>query len=388
MSEEVGRTRPVLPRPLAVLLGTAAATITIAGVKASSGIIGPVMLALVMTIAAHPMRAWLIRHRFPGWAASLTLIATVYLVLLAFAVALFAATARFADLLPTYKDQMAQQVDAMSAWLRGLGVTQDQLDQITKQFDASDLASLAGNALTSITSLLSLLFFVVTLLLFFALDAAWFPDRLDGTTAQRRPLAAALHTFASGTRSYLLVSTVFGLIVAVLDTGALWLLGVPAPLVWGLLAFITNYIPNIGFVIGLIPPMILGLLVGGLPLMLSVLAVYSVLNVVIQSVIQPRVVGGAVGLSGSLTFLSLVVWAWLLGALGALLAVPLSLLVKALLVDIASGEKWLSPLIDASDRAPEPPDDPRDAPEEDDPAIGATVVETGPPVSAPVIHGG
>ncbi len=167
-----------------------------------------------------------------------------------------------------------------------------------------------------------MLFFVVTLLLFFALDAAWFPDRLDSTPAQRRPLAAALHTFAHGTRSYLLVSTVFGLIVAVLDTGALWLLGVPAPLVWGLLAFITNYIPNIGFVIGLIPPMILGLLVGGLPLMLAVLAVYCVLNVVIQSVIQPRVVGGAVGLSGSLTFLSLVVWAWLLGALGALLAVP------------------------------------------------------------------
>ena len=79
--------------------------------------------------------------------------------------------------------------------------------------------------------------------------------------------------------------------------------GVPLPLTWGLLAFITNYIPNIGFIIGLIPPAILGLLEGGPSLMLAVIAVYCVLNVVIQSVIQPKVVGDAVGLSTTLTLL-------------------------------------------------------------------------------------
>ena len=116
-----------------------------------------------------------------------------------------------------------------------------------------------------------------------------------------------------GTRSYLIVSTVFGLIVAVIDTAALWVMGIPAPLLWGLLAFITNYIPNIGFIIGLIPVAVLGLLEGGVGLMLGVIAVYCLVNVVIQSVIQPKVVGDAVGLSATLTFLSLVFWAWVLG---------------------------------------------------------------------------
>ena len=112
----------------------------------------------------------------------------------------------------------------------------------------------------------------------------------------RKPqVVEALADFARGTRRYLAVSTVFGLIVAVLDTIALALLGVPLPLLWGLLAFITNYIPNIGFVIGLIPPAILALLEGGPGLMLAVIAVYCVLNVVIQSVIQPKVVGDTVG---------------------------------------------------------------------------------------------
>ena len=100
-----------------------------------------------------------------------------------------------------------------------------------------------------------------------------------------------------------------------------------------MLAFITNYIPNIGFVIGLIPPAVLALLDGGPRLMVIVIVFYSVINVVIQSIIQPKVVGDVVGLSATITFLSLVVWTWLIGPLGAVLAVPLSLLTKALLID-------------------------------------------------------
>jgi predicted PurR-regulated permease PerM len=134
---------------------------------------------------------------------------------------------------------------------------------------------------------------------------------------------------------------VFGLIVAVIDTGALWLIGVPLPLVWGLLSFITNYIPNIGFVIGLIPPALLALLEGGTKMMLLVIVVYSVINVVHPGVIQPKFVGDAVDLSVTLTMLSLVFWTFVIGPLGALLAVPLTLLAKALIIDIDPDTQWL-----------------------------------------------
>jgi predicted PurR-regulated permease PerM len=120
-----------------------------------------------------------------------------------------------------------------------------------------------------------------------------------------------------------------------------------------LLAFITNYIPNVGFVVGLVPPAILALLEGGPWLMLLVIAVYSVLNFLIQSVIQPKYVGESVGLSGSLTFLSLVFWGWTLGALGALLAVPLSLLAKSMLVDADPESRWLSNLLSGGPAAPD-----------------------------------
>ena len=343
----------LLPRPVVLLLGMAAATVTIAGMHGIAGLVGPAFLALVLTIAAHPLRGWLVRMHLPGWAATLIMTVSVYAFLLGFAVALVLAAAEFATLLPAYRDELESTIQDAIGWLGGLGVDEAQLQAISKSFDVGQLADFVADVLGSLVGVLSDLFFILTLLLFLAVDAAWFPLRLGETAGERGRLVAALSSFASGTRSYLVVSTVFGLIVAVIDTGALWLMGIPAPLLWGLLAFITNYIPNIGFIIGLVPVAVLGLLEGGFGLMLGVIAVYSLVNLVIQSVIQPKVVGDAVGLSASLTFLSLVFWAWVLGALGALLAIPLSLLVKALLVDFDPDSRWLKPLIGDSSTAPE-----------------------------------
>src|SRR3954451_1875523 len=117
---------------------------------------------------------------------------------------------------------------------------------------------------------------IVLLLLFLAMDASNFPAKLSSNRAGRPAAVKALESFAHGTRQYLIVSTVFGFIVAVLDAAFLALTPVPDPLLWGLLAFITNYIPNVGFIIGLVPPAVLGLLVGGPGLMLLVIAVYIV----------------------------------------------------------------------------------------------------------------
>ena len=150
------------------------------------------------------------------------------------------------------------------------------------------------------------------------------------------------------------MTTVFGLIVAVLDWIALAILGIPLAFTWGLLSFITNYIPNVGFLIGVVPPALLGLLTGGPSLMLIVIVVYSVLNIVVQSIIQPRFIGDAVGLSVTVTFVALVFWAWLLGPLGAILAIPLTLLCKALLVDVDPQARWDGALLRASAKEPDP----------------------------------
>jgi predicted PurR-regulated permease PerM len=359
----VGQPPELLPRGLLILVGAAAAVVTIAGLRAGAGILGPTVLALVLTIAVHPLQRVVARYGLPNWVGTLVGITGVYLLLLALSAALVIAVARFGTLLPEYQNEFNRLVESATDRLATYGVGDEQIDSIAANFDVGQAVGVASTVLSGLLSLSSDLLFIITLLLFMGVDATHIPQRLSQARSERRGFVDALRSFADGTQRYLVVSTVFGFIVAVLDTVFLAFTPVPVPLLWGLLAFITNYIPNIGFVIGLVPPALLGLLEGGPQLMLLVIVVYTVLNFVIQTVIQPKFVGDAVGLSGTVTFLSLVFWSWVLGAVGALLAVPLSLLVKALLVDVDPRSAWLRPLLAGGPASPgQPVDDIADPP--------------------------
>jgi AI-2 transport protein TqsA len=339
------RMRTPVARAAVVLAALAAGVLVIWGLKAGATTIGPVFLALVLTIAVHPAHVWARRHHWPAWLSVLANLVLVYVLLFGLSFAVLAAMGQLATILPTYADQAQAQVDQLVSKLDSLGVGATAQETMASALNLSGITDAILGLLSSVAALASSFFLVVVLLLFMAIDAAVFPTLLAMTRRLHANMADALTSFAHGTRRYLLVSTVFGFIVAVIDTVILYLAGIPAPVTWGILAFITNYIPNIGFVIGLIPPAILALLVGGPSLMLAVIALYCVVNFVIQSVIQPKIVGNAVGLSGTITMFSLVFWATVLGALGALLAIPLSLLAKALFVEADPQARWLLPLL-------------------------------------------
>jgi AI-2 transport protein TqsA len=334
-------------RPFAatILLGAAALTIALAGARAIADIVGPVFLALVLTISLHPIRIWLERHRLPEWAASVMLLLAAYLVLGLLTLALIVSVAQLAELLPQYSDQLTQVVTNAGNTLKSLGVQQEQINAVVDAIDPGKLVELAFTVLSSTLSVLGNLFFLLTLLFFMAFDTDSTRRSLVVLGTRMPDLAAALSSFARGARNYMGVSAGFGFIVAVIDGLALQLMGVPGAFVWAVLAFVTNFIPNIGFIIGVIPPAIIALLDGGPGLMIAVIVTYSVINFLIQSVIQPRVVGDAVGLTALFTFMSLVFWTWLIGPLGALLAVPLTLLTRALLVETNPRLRWALPLI-------------------------------------------
>ncbi|TVT40957.1 AI-2E family transporter [Amycolatopsis rhizosphaerae] len=345
--------RAALPRGLTVLLAAAAVVVVIAGLKAASWFVGPVLLALVIVIAVSPVQSWARRHGWPGWLSTLLLLLAVYGIIVVLILTIIVSAARLVSLFPQYSNQATALFREAVATLERFGVDRDAAAKTAGSLDPAKLGSLVSGLLSGVTSVLANLVFLLALLLFLSAEASGLPARLAEIAADRRPVVTALHDFARGTRRYLVITTVFGFIVAVFDTIGLALLGVPVAVLWGVLAFITNYIPNVGFILGLIPPALLGLLSGGWPLMLEVIALYSVLNLVIQSLIQPRFVGSGVGLSATVTFLALIFWAWVLGGLGALLAIPMTLLVKALLVDTDPRANWVTALVrSASDSAP------------------------------------
>ncbi|MFW0792533.1 AI-2E family transporter [Gordonia sp. CPCC 205515] len=334
-----------MPRGTIVLLTLAGLVITVGGLKEISGIVGPVFLALMLTVAVQPIPAWMRRKGMPNWLAYLVTLLALWGIIIGIFASLVFSVARLATILPEYSDKMQSLIDNFQKLLTDHGVSQEKVHDTISNMNPSKIVGYVSEVLQGTLSVASAVILVLTLLLFMAADALSYDKRIAVLKGQRADIALAFSSFARGTRSYLMVSTVFGLIVAVLDTGALWLLGIPLPFLWGLLSFITNYIPNIGFVIGVIPPALLGLLDGGVSKMLLVIVVYSTINVIIQSVIQPKFVGDAVGLSTTLTFLSLVVWAWVIGPLGAILAVPLTLMCKALLIDIDPSTRWVDVLL-------------------------------------------
>lgn len=347
-SDRPAHLQTVLPRALVILLGTAAAVVVAVGVRSVAWLIGPAFLALIIVVAVAPVQRWLACRGWPRWVVTLVLVVSVYGVVLLLAFSIIISIARLATVLPQYAAQSQALVESATEALARFGVGPQQLRQVVQSLDLGELSRLLAAFLSSVAGLAGNLVFVLTLLLFLSVETGNAGARIALIASDRPAAGEALTTFARGTRQYLIVSTVFGLIVAVLDTAVLALIGIPLAVTWGLLSFVTNYIPNIGFILGLIPPALLGLLIGGPQKMGLVIVLYAVLNFVLQSLIQPRFVGDAVGLSVTVTFLALVFWTWLLGPLGAVLAIPLTLLVKALLVDIDPRARWANALLHSS----------------------------------------
>jgi AI-2 transport protein TqsA len=341
-----------MPRWLLVLAGLAAATVAVAGLRAVAWLVAPVFLALVVVIALAPVQSWLRRVGVPRWVATTVLLLLVWTVLLAFVALLVVSVAQFAALLPDYSGRAEILIGDVVADLNDAGLVSGRLSDLVRQIDYGQLVGLATDLLSRLTSTASTLVLLLSALVFMSIESSGFHRRMALVGEDRPHLPVAMTLFTQGTRSYLLVSTVFGAVVAVGDWIALAIIGVPAAGLWGLLAFITNYVPNVGFVLGVVPPALLGLLAGGWGELIAIVVVYSLLNFVVQTLIQPRFVGDSVGLSMTVTFVALLFWGWVLGALGALLAIPLTLLVKALLVDVDPRGHWLDALLREEPRAP------------------------------------
>jgi AI-2 transport protein TqsA len=336
---------PALPRAIVVLVGAAAAIVVAAGLQATAWLIGPGFLALVIVIVISPVERRLRGLGLPGWLSTLVLVVLVQGVVLVLAGVILLSVARLAAILPLYVEEADALVRAGTGTLGAFGLGPEQLRALASALDLGKVVGLLTVLLAGVVGLATNLVFLLSLMLFLGIEASGAGDRIAAIGRDRPDVARALGRFAWGTRRYLVVTTVFGLGLAVLDTVAVAALGIPLAVLWGLLAFVTNYIPYVGFWLGVLPPALLALLVGGWRLAAVVLVIYLVLNFATTSLVQPHFVGDAVGLSVTVTFVALVFWAWILGPIGAVLAVPLTLLAKALLVDTDPRAGWADALL-------------------------------------------
>ena len=340
--------------PLFGVLVFAGLIVVCAGLKQGSGIVGPLFLVLTLVITVHPLRMMLVRRKVPQPLASVAALLAMYALLVIVLGSVVWSITRLVQILPDYTSRFKTLFNQSLTGLNSLGLSTKTLQNAISSLNLSSFSGVATNLLSTVQSGASLLILMLALVFFLAFDAAGIDDRIALIREQRPRVADALIEFARSTRRYWVVTTVFGFLVAVLDVVGLLIIGVPLALTWGVLAFVTNYIPNVGFVLGVIPPTLIALLDGGVGPALATVIVYTAINVIVQTLIQPRFTGDAVGITSTVAFLSLIFWAFVLGALGALLAIPATLLVKCLLIDQNPSGKWFGALINSTPKGANP----------------------------------
>lgn len=335
------RTRPPFGPTSIALLTVAATVIALLGLKETSGILMPTFLAINLVLAGLPLQRFLARF-MPGILASVLMMVTLFAILAAMLGSLVWAIWVAADELPSYSARFTALYNSSIEWLGTLGLSEQQIGDAFGGITPSTVIGYVQTFAASLSDAGTQLMILVIAMFFLCFDVPSMAKRWQYVASRNPAVAEALQDFSAGVRSYWIVSTVFGLIVAVMDYVALLILQVPLAAVWAILAFVTNYIPNIGFVIGLVPPALFALLIGGPKTAIWVIVVYSVINLVMQSFIQPKFTGDAVGLTPTVTFLSLAFWSMIAGPLAAILAVPLTLAFKALFLDPDPRMDWFS----------------------------------------------
>jgi len=331
---------------LRFLLSLAAAAIVLVFMRSAASVINPLLLALVITMAVSPLLHVLVRKGFPLWLAWLiTVVATLVVVAVVVTAALIGVAHLVAEI-PQYKAQLAARWQHATTALSDLGIQAKGLTQgSSSPLDPQHVVSFTVSILHDVKRAVSLGLLTLLLVLFMLGEATTISRRFASTPPRVSRSLARLEDFTRDMRRFVQATTITGLIEGVAVTVFLLLLGVHYAPLWGLLAFFMAFIPSLGALIALAPPAFLALIEQGWAQAIAVAVGILLIYVIIGNVVGRRLVAHHTNLSPLAVVLSVVVWGWVLGLLGGLLAVPMTLLVRRLFIEAYDESGWATALL-------------------------------------------
>jgi AI-2 transport protein TqsA len=322
-----------------------------AGIKAAEDLMVPFLLAaFIATIAATPV-FWLEKHKVPaGIAIALVMVGMVIMVMGVCAVVAQSAGA-FTAKLPFYQMRLVEIVESLIVFIEPLGIQiSDEL--LLSYFDPGTALVLAGNTLRGLGGVLSNSFLILLTVIFILAEASSFPRKLRDVLSDPDQNLPHFSRFADNVNRYMAIKTTISVATGVIVGVFLAILGVDFPVLWGLLAFLLNYVPTIGSIIAAVPAVLLALIQLG-PLEAAIAGgAYLVLNIGMGNAVEPRFMGQGLGLSTLVVFVSLVFWGWMLGPVGMLLSVPLTMTAKIAL-EASPSSAWLASLLGPAEKRAE-----------------------------------
>lgn len=330
---------------IVIMLGMLVIILT--GIRFAADIIVPFILALFLAVVINPLVQLMVRCRVPRVLAISLLVGAIVLLAVVLLASLGTSLNELARTLPQYRTSLAEPLKTVTPWLQRFGFTVSAIE-LNKYIDPNAVMTLVTSLLTQLSNAMSSIFLLLLTVVFMLLEVPQLPAKLQQLMSRPVEGMGAIQRAIDSVSHYLVLKTAISLVTGLVVWGMLVLLDVRFAFMWGLLSFALNYIPNIGSVLAAIPPILQVMVFAGLYEALIVTAGYLIINLVFGNILEPRIMGRGLGLSTLVVFLSLIFWGWLLGPVGMLLSVPLTIIVKIALEQTNGGQSIAFLLSDLS----------------------------------------
>ncbi|WP_022962701.1 AI-2E family transporter [Halopseudomonas pelagia] len=329
------------------LLGAAALVIVLGGLKAISHIVTPFLLAAFLAIICAPPLDWMQRRKLPGPLAVLVLFSVVGLTFFLLFLALKDAAEGMASQAPLYQARFNGWLIELREMIAARGLPAELLPSTLPLPAAATITGIARGLAGGLGQFTASTLLVLLAFMFLLLEERYLSDKLDAAFPRRRRARVRTRRFLRSVYRYLLIKTAASTATGVIIGSGLTFMGVDFALLWGIVAGLLNFIPTIGSIIAAIPAVIIAFMGMGIVEGLLVLLLYVAVNTGIGSIIEPRLMGSSLGISPLVVLVSLLIWGYVFGPIGMLLAVPLTMIAK-LALDASPETRWAGILMSDS----------------------------------------
>jgi AI-2 transport protein TqsA len=321
----------------------AALIIIIIGVIYAKSIIAPFMLALFISIICAQPISWLEKKRIPKWLALITVIFGLILLFSGFSILIGGTISSFSSNVSKYESTLTKIINSFIQFLneQGLNIPKDQASQFIQ---SGKILEFTASALNEIFKMVGSTFLIFLIIFFILTEFGSFSVKAKAILIGSDESISYFSTILQNIRHYLGIKTLFCLSIGILIYISLLIIGVDYPLLWALIAFLMNYIPNIGSIIAAIPTVLFALVQVGLGGAIWTLVSFMLIHNVLGNFIEPRVMGKGLGLSTLVVFLSLLFWGFILGPVGMFLSVPITMSIKIIL-EHNEKTRWIAILL-------------------------------------------
>jgi AI-2 transport protein TqsA len=327
---------------LKALVGLAAAGALLYFMSHWANLINNLFIAYIVTIIAVPLLIWLRKKGLPDWLSFLlTLLVAAVASLLILAFILFAAS-RLSRSIPTYISELESFQNNLDEIITQLGLNEENLESLIDVIDLRRVFEIFRNVITAGANLLSQAAMITLFVVFMLLQVFTTPRLVQREIETGNTFMQRIRKYNSDLRQYMGITAAIAVLTGTLDTALFFILGIPDPLVWGIVAAILSFVPTIGFWLAAIPPTLLAVLIHGPASAVITFAGIVLINGFVDNVIKPRFLGTGLDMAPFLVIFSVVFWAMILGPIGAILGVPMTMFIKSLFFEADESLSWIA----------------------------------------------